>query len=152
MSAARTFALCLLVIVSLAGCQAGNGTGVTTCVGVCDANLTPDPNLFGPVQDIFTNSCALSGCHAGASPAEGQNLSQGSAISSIVCVCSTEVPRLFRVQAGNPDSSYLVLKVEGNAGLVGGIGTRMPLGFPPLTPQEIDAIRAWVLAGAPPPN
>ena len=80
------------------------------------------------------------------------NLSAGVAISNIVCVPSAQVPRLFRVQAGNPDSSYLVLKVEGDAGAVGGMATRMPLGFPRLSAQEIAAIRAWILAGAPPPN
>jgi hypothetical protein len=152
MSVARTVALCSFVAVALVGCLAGDGTGVFAPPGVCNANLTPDPNLFAPVQDIFTDSCALSGCHAGANPSAGQSLSQGAAISNIVCVPSVEVARLFRVQAGNPDSSYLVLKVEGNAGAVGGVATQMPIGFPALTQQEVDAIRAWILAGAPPPN
>lgn len=151
MSVSRAIAMCSSVAMVMAGCLAGDGTGVLAPPGVCNANQTPDPNLFAPVQGIFSNSCALSGCHAGANPAAGQNLSQGAAISNIVCVPSVQVARLFRVQAGNPDSSYLVLKVEGNAGMVGGSALRMPVGGM-LTPQEVDAIRAWILAGAPPPN
>lgn len=150
MSVAGRIALYSLFVSSVAACLAGDGTGVVP--GVCTPNPTPDPGLFAPVQDIFTNSCALSNCHAGANASAGQNLSQGVAISNIVCVPSTQVSRLFRVQAGNPDSSYLILKVEGNAGVVGGVGTQMPLIPPLLTQQEVTAIRAWILAGAPPPN
>ncbi len=29
-------------------------------------------------------------------------------------------------------------------------GSQMPLGRPPLPPEEIDAIRQWILDGAPP--
>lgn len=150
MSVFRRTAFCLLFVLPLAACLAGDGTGVVP--GLCTPNPTPDPSLFAPVQDIFTNSCAFSNCHAGANPAASQNLSQGVALSNIVCVPSTQVSRLFRVQAGNPDSSYLILKVEGNAGVVGGVGTQMPLIPPLLTQQEVTAIRAWILAGAAPPN
>jgi len=65
-----------------------------------------------------------------------------------VRVASTQVPGLFRVDPGRPDSSYLVLKLEGLAGAVGGIGTQMPLGGQ-LTRAQIDSVRAWVAAGAP---
>ena len=134
------------------GCMAGDGTGVVPPPGVCDPNPTPDAALFAPVQQIFTGGCALSGCHAGVNPSEGQNLSDGAAYANIVCVSSNQVSRLFRIQAGNPDSSYLVLKVEGNAGMVGGNPSQMPQGGPPLSQADIDAIRAWITAGAPPPN
>ncbi len=135
------------------GCLAGDGTGVVPPPGVCDPNPVPNAALFAPVQQIFTGGCAFSGCHAGVNPAEGQNLSDGAAYANIVCVPSNQVSRLFRIQAGNPDSSYLVLKVEGNSGAVGGNASRMPLGGgPPLSQADVDAIRAWVAAGAPPPN
>jgi hypothetical protein len=104
--------------------------------------------LSGDVQPIFTANCAVSGCHAGSNPALGQNLSAGQAYASIVNVTSQEVPDLKRVLPSFPDSSYLVHKVEGTQGSVGGSGGRMPLGGAALTADEIATIRAWITAGA----
>lgn len=75
------------------------------------------------------------------------NLSAGQAYGSLAGVAAKQVPRLLRIAPGNPDSSYVVLKLQGAAGAVGGVGTRMPLGGE-LTSAEIATIRAWVGAGA----
>lgn len=75
------------------------------------------------------------------------DLSAGHAYSNIVEVPSTQVPRLFRVAPGNADSSYLALKIQGRAGLVGGVGTRMPLGGS-LSQAQIDTVITWINAGA----
>jgi hypothetical protein len=104
--------------------------------------------LSGDVQPIFTANCAFSGCHAGNSPALGQNLSAGQAYGSIVGVPSQEVPTLQRVHRSFPNLSYLVHKIQGTQGTVGGSGSRMPLGGVPLTGEEIATIRAWIAAGA----
>jgi hypothetical protein len=53
---------------------------------------------------------------------------------------------LLRVKPGDPDNSYMVHKIEGLAGIVGG---RMPLGQTPLPQTTIDAIRQWIANGAP---
>jgi hypothetical protein len=53
-----------------------------------------------------------------------------------------------RVQPFQPDSSYLVHKIQGDQAGVGGQGGRMPLGMAPLAQQQIDLIRAWITAGA----
>ena len=50
-----------------------------------------------------------------------------------------------RVDPGNPDNSYLVLKVEGDPSA----GTPMPIGSPGLDAPLAAHIRAWVEAGAP---
>ncbi len=131
--------------------------GAVLTVPACGADTTSppgssgdppgDPTFAAAVQPILTRSCAFSGCHAGATPQEGMDLSVGRAYGSLVGVASTQVPRLFRIAAGNPDSSYVVLKLEGAAGSVGGVGTRMPLGGE-LTSAELATIRAWVSAGA----
>ncbi len=124
----------------------------TACASDDVVNPPPPPVLtgFAAVQAILTQNCAFGGCHAGSSPREGLNLSAGQAYANIVGVPASQVPRLDRVTAFNPDSSYVVLKLEGNAGLVGGVGTRMPLGGS-LTQAQIDTIRAWIAAGAPNP-
>jgi len=125
--------------------------GVLACSGDGENGPTDPPtsdsSLFAAVQSIFTGNCAFSECHAGATPQQGMNLSAGQAYSNIVGVASNEVPRLLRVAPSDPDSSYLVLKVEGKAGLVGGVGTQMPLGGA-LSQAQIDTIRAWIAAGA----
>lgn len=100
------------------------------------------------VQPIFTASCALSGCHAGLTPQLGQNLSQGQAFSNIVNVPAVEVPGLMRVRPNLPDSSYLVHKIQGTQGTVGGSGARMPLTGCCLDQAQIDIIRTWISQGA----
>lgn len=133
--------LVLIPIVAALGCA--DGTGV--------APPPPPPpgslRFSTGVQPILTANCAFSECHAGSDPQEGMDLSVGAAHASIVNVPSNQVTRLSRVAPGNPDSSYVVLKLEGSAGAVGGIGTRMPLGGA-LTQAQIDTIRAWIAAGA----
>lgn len=103
------------------------------------------PTLTNVQENIFSINCALSGCHAGASPQLGQNLSEGQAFSNIVNVPSIEMPSLFRVDPFDPDMSYLFLKITGAAGIVGG---QMPLGRTPLSAEEIETIRQWIENGA----
>ncbi|PWB77723.1 MAG: hypothetical protein C3F15_02665 [Holophagae bacterium] len=99
------------------------------------------------VQDlVFTPSCARSGCHAGSSPAQGLNLSVGQTYTNIVGVASHEQPSLNRVEPGDPQRSYLYLKVIGDPSIS---GSQMPRGGPPLSQAEIDLLSSWILSGAP---
>lgn len=127
-------------LVLLAAC-AGDGTGPGNDTGG-GATFAAD------VQPILTANCALSGCHAGTSPQQGMNLAAGQAYLNIVSVQSMEVPSLFRVAPGQPDSSYLVHKIQGTQASVGGGGSQMPLGGAPLSQEQIDTIRAWISDGA----
>ena len=121
---------------------AGDGTGVDLGNG----NGGGGVSLSADVQPIFTSNCALSGCHAGAAPVQGMNLSLGQAFSNIVNVPSNE-SSLLRVTPGDPDASYLVHKIQGTQSTVGGSGARMPLGGQ-LSAGEIETIRSWITAGA----
>lgn len=105
---------------------------------------TSAPTFSQVQQQVLTPSCALSGCHSGASPAQGMNLSVGQAYSNIVNVPSTEVPSLDRVEPGEPDNSYLIHKIEGTAQ----VGARMPLTGAPLPNEFIQVIRNWISDGA----
>jgi hypothetical protein len=53
----------------------------------------------------------------------------------------------MRVAPGNPGDSYLIRKLEGTPGIVGG---RMPLSGAPLDQPTINSIRAWITNGAAP--
>jgi hypothetical protein len=56
----------------------------------------------------------------------------------------------MRVVAGNPDASYLVMKLEGTHLANGGSGGQMPFGAPPLPPEQIAKVRQWIAEGAKP--
>lgn len=146
----RPYPVSVVLLCALAACP-GDGTGLDENGNPIGMTMpsTDTLTLSGDVQPIFTANCAFSGCHAGSSPALGQNLSAGQAYGSIVSVPSQEVPALLRVHPSFPDSSYLVHKIQGTQGSVGGSGVRMPLGGPALTPEQIATIRSWIAAGAP---
>jgi hypothetical protein len=141
----------LVVLVAWGGAACvGDGTGLDANGNPLGSAGPPDSiSLSRDVQPIFTANCALSGCHAGSAPVLGQNLSSGLAYASIVNVPAQEAPGYLRVRPSFPDSSYLVHKIEGTPGELGGFGGRMPLGAPPLSDAEITTIRRWIAAGAP---
>ncbi len=131
---------------------AGDGAGLDPCgnpVGTVPCGSDDSVRLSTSVQPIFDQNCAFSGCHAAPQPAQGMNLSRGQSFASIVDVPSVELPSMRRVRPFQPDSSYLVHKLEGTHLQVGGQGERMPLGRAhPLTPQQIALIRSWISQGA----
>jgi hypothetical protein len=132
--------------VYLQGCS-GNGQGL-------DANGRPvtggSTNLplsddFASIQaNIFTPICTK--CHIGGGAPEGLRLDAASSYGLLVGVPSTEVPSLFRVKAGDPDSSYIIQKLENHAA----VGAQMPFGGPYLSTTTIGFIRQWISNGAPP--
>src|SRR5882762_3125963 len=101
------------------------------------------------VQSVFTANCI--GCHSGTGAPEGMSLANGVAYGAIVNVAAGEVAALKRVRPYLPDSSYLVHKIQGTQGTVGGSGARMPLGCSGgncLPNATINTIRNWILQGA----
>src|SRR5579863_3996199 len=148
----------ILLIGQLAGC-AGNGDGLNQQglpIGSSSSSsggggssgsssgggtVTAD---FQSIQDnVFTPICSR--CHIGASAPEGLQLDAAHSYNLLVGVPSVEEPSLERVKPGDPDHSYMVLKIEGAPGIDGG---QMPLGETPLPQATIDAIRLWIANGA----
>ena len=127
----------------------------------CDEKLSefagPTPNLtptFSAIQrDIFgaTDSAgrvACTGCHnaQNARFTANLNLADGSAYGQLVNVPSSAKAGAIRVVPGDPDSSYLIHKIEGLSGIV---GQRMPRTAGPfLTSGQIAIIRRWIQEGA----
>lgn len=104
-----------------------------------------EPTLASIQSNIFNLSCALSGCHTGSNAPEGLDLSAGNARGNLVSIESTEVPDFLRVDPGNADESYLIMKLEGDSRIS---GSRMPLGRSPLSSSQIAVIRTWIDEGA----
>jgi hypothetical protein len=69
------------------------------------------------------------------------DLSRDQFYASTVDVPSRERPELKRVHPGQPDSSYVVMKIEGHPDI---IGTRMPFTGETLSEDEVESIRAWI--------
>jgi len=144
----RTAVLLALAVPLLCACP-GDGTGLDENGNPIGPPGSEDGiTLSGDVQPILTSNCAVANCHAAPDPVLGMNLSAGLSYASIVDVPSQEAPALRRVRPSKPDSSYLVHKIQGTQGDVGGFGGQMPLGRTPLSADEIATIRAWIAAGA----
>ncbi|MBI2083060.1 MAG: hypothetical protein HYT76_05780 [Deltaproteobacteria bacterium] len=110
--------------------------------GTAGGGSTLSATLSSIQTNIFTPTCATSGCHSDGSASAGLILTDGNSFSNLVNVTSTEDSSQLRVKPGEPDNSYLVKKIEGNA------GTRMPRGSSPLSSSETQAIRDWISNGA----
>jgi uncharacterized protein (TIGR03118 family) len=113
---------------------------VTVSNGAAPATLTQlQAEIFGPI---------CSGCHngVGTSLPGVQNLTSAAAtFKSFVGVPSLEQPAVDRVKSGDPDASYVVLKLEGASSIS---GSRMPLGGPYLSAAQIAQVESWISAGA----
>jgi hypothetical protein len=124
----QTGAICASALMFV-GC-AGDGTGLDENgrpVGEGGAGeLAPQ---FDSIQaNVFTPVCTA--CHSGAAAPLGLRLEEGASFALL----------------GNPDSSYLIQKLEGTAA----VGGRMPLGGSPLPAETIAVIRQWIAEGAQP--
>ena len=65
------------------------------------------------------------------------------AFDSLVGVSSTEQPSLNRIEAFDPENSYLVHKIENRPGIT---GSKMPPSSS-LTAGEKDTFLSWIIGG-----
>jgi len=136
----------------------GDGDGVVTAdelVSAVNAALDGCPEVppvaFAEIQStIFSPTCAVQFCHDAQSATGNLVLEDGIAYSQLVGVApdvaSARDDGLLRVDPGNPDNSFLMVKLLGPPL---GQGSRMPLALPPLTTEQLVLIRDWILEGAP---
>ena len=127
----------------------------------CDEPLRdvtgPSPNLqptFQSIQAEILETTDLAGrtscitCHTnqGRQPAANLNL-RTDPYAALVNAPSRLKPGAVLVVPGDPESSYLIHKVEGRSGIT---GLRMPFNGPPyLTDGQILVLRRWIEIGAP---
>jgi mono/diheme cytochrome c family protein len=131
---------------AFAGC-AGRGSGEAEEPG-------PEPSPGGSidfatqVQPIFDRYCS---CHLSPSAPEGAVLLPEVAYDALVGNPSRQSPALLLVEPGEPDRSYLVIKIDDNVPNVASVrvGDLMPQRLPPLSRTDIDTIRQWIAEGAP---
>lgn len=157
--------LALAVSFGIAACGDGATGSSGARPGVPVAPPDPvDPGPGGPGDDctefagtfeaiqevIFENrGCTADVCH-GSSAAGGLDLRAGVSHASLVETSATGASAL-RVVPGDRDRSYLYAKLAA-ATLPGSVdinGSPMPSGLPPLSEDELTALRLWIAAGAP---
>jgi len=122
-----------------------------------NCSYTADPNALnlvgngvtwsGRVLPVLQANCG--GCHGGASPQANLDLNSPEAWDRLMHA-SMQKPELKLVQPGQPDKSYLWLKLAGDGSVV---GSRMPIdplggGVRPLPEDVLEDIQTWITAGA----
>lgn len=137
------FAFAIMLAFLATSCsQADNGDGSQhSANGEVSA---AGPSFAADVQQIFDDNCVA--CHQTGSAQEDLVLQAGKSFGNIVGVASHEAP-INLVEPGDPDRSYLLLKLVGEHQEVGGSGAAMPLGDA-LPDAQIEQIRSWIEAGA----
>jgi hypothetical protein len=139
----------VLIVAGCAGSGGGGGGGGTSSPG-CKAP-PPDQRTVSfksNIQPIFDRSCALPSCHVTGSLGGNLDLTPGRSYQQLVDRPAFELPKKIRVKPGDPEGSYLVMKVEGAPGIA---GLPMPQGCPVpppggqcLGPDDLPAIKTWI--------
>lgn len=140
----RLFIVLVMVLLTLAMLLACN-SGVTTSEDTSTTDVS-GVSFSRDIQPIFDTNCVV--CHQSATANGDLNLEAGLAYRNLVNAESTQSP-LMLVTPGDSDGSYLLHKLRGTQGEVGGSGLRMPYGAPSLQQGQIDLILKWIEQGAP---
>ena len=127
------------MLLALAACGGGSGEEAPPLP-------TLQPTLASIQVNIFTPTCAVSGCHFGAGAMQGLNLEAGQSYANLINVASPYGVTVIRVIPGDPDNSFLIQKL----GSFPPFGDRMPLNGPYYQQVTIDVIRQWIQDGAQP--
>ncbi len=134
----------LALALAALGCDAPR-----TGAGVSAAAHGPTAT-YSDVTALFALSCATQGCHTGNPPASTpESFDPQFAYDALVGQPALQVPSMPLIDPGDPDHSYVVLKVRGTASGAGGVATRMPLNAQPLSDGDQSVLESWILAGAP---
>lgn len=98
------------------------------------------------IAPLLQSNCAT--CHLTGQEAGGMSLIPDKAVATLVNVKALGAPKMTRVVPGDPDNSYIIMKLEGTHIEKGGVGAQMPFGAAPLSPEKIAKIRKWIAEGA----
>jgi hypothetical protein len=145
----RGLALCIIAPLLAAGCGGGSGEGLDENgrpLSSGDPGPTPiQPTLASIQVNVLSVNCAISGCHGGGTVQFGLRLDPGFSAANLINIVSPQDSNRIRVIPGDPNSSFLIQKLEGTQTL----GARMPQFGTNLPLTTIDVIRQCILSGAP---
>jgi len=115
--------------------------------------VTPPGVTLQQLQDeIFGPRCATQFCHSAQARSGNLVLEAGQSYANLVGVAPSNAAArsagMLRVDPEMPENSFLLVKLTQPSSAA--FGSRMPLVGTPLSAEEIDAVREWILAGANP--
>ena len=105
----------------------------------------PEKSHATDIQPIWDASCK--GCHTGGGSSGMLKLDSG--YSATVNKPSSQVSKLDLIEPGDPNSSYLWLKLKGTHTAAGGTGVSMPKGGS-MSATDLTTIETWITEGANP--
>lgn len=139
----------LALSLALVGCGANGPTGVTSDGPAEEDNreVLETPSLSNEVNEILQRrGCSGHNCHGHAGGRAGLSLNEDPIYNYARLVGIPAVSERYPlVLPGEPDSSYLVIKLENRQV----VGFQMPLGDDPLDSIDMANVRNWISTGAP---
>jgi len=144
--AARTAPAAILLAALAAACDLPPRVGNRRPGGASAEPATYE----GITAAVMVPRCATAACHGGDVPVAFPELDASTWYDATVGAPSQQCASMNLVEPGDPERSYLVHKLRGTQGLVGGGGARMPVGDAPLDDAEEAALEAWIENGANP--
>jgi hypothetical protein len=96
-----------------------------------------------PIVDIFPLGCSTSACHSAQSQQANLDLESPGLPARLMNKAAHGGPGLL-IDSASPAQSVMVLKVTDTPPFQ----FQMPLGAPPLSPEEMACLQAWVQAAA----
>jgi hypothetical protein len=117
----------------------------------CRCDELPSDTFEAIERRVFArHACTTLGCHGSTPAAAGLVLTGTDVYAHLVSVASATDGDILRVAPGDPDRSMLWLKLAARTiDLPNVPGSEMPIGDPAVGEAELEAIRQWILAGAP---
>jgi hypothetical protein len=138
MNVIKNVGVVLLIFLLLVGCSSDSPLEPVNQNPPTNIKLSKFSNLQ---QNIFTISCAVSGCHVLPNPRAFLLLTVGNAYSNLVNVNSTQMQSMLRVKPGDSNNSWLMKKLRAE-----GTTVMPPNGL--LSAAVIDSIAKWIDQGA----
>ena len=135
----------------LTGCVAGKpsgtfgaDTGVPSGADTGGADTGGAASVSYPTvrDEVLVLSCGFGTCHG--SGVGGLTLTEETTAADLIWVNAIGMPGSVYVVPGDPDNSYIILKMEGTAGIAGSV---MPT-TGALDPDRIAIVRSWIAGGA----
>ncbi len=147
--------LVIACLLALAACGGGSGNDTTGPVSPGDPTPpacegTSFASTFDAVQKVVFDGqgCSTTGCHTGANPVGGLDLTAGNSWASLHDVPS-RINGEKRILPGSPTRSVLYQKLAAATLGEKTSGSPMPIGRPALSEDDLNLVRWWIYGGAP---
>lgn len=135
----------MAAVASLATCGGGEQSPMGPDGGEDTRVVLTDPSFSTDIQEIIQRrGCSASQCHGSGAGEMTLTNSASTNHSAWVGVEAASEPSFLRVEPGDPENSYVVIKLEGRQS----VGARMPLNAPILDDIDLANIRNWISLGA----